>query len=783
MLHAQRLLTYHGEAHGAIHVYVGDDFWSLPFVQGRDPYSVLYRNTARGGLPDRPVSLLVYDTHRDVAFSSAERPPALDPGLAARALEASRRGEGVWTTLEVDGRAPARLRVLRPPTSSTPSPTGALAPGRYAADLVEAVAAFTLLGACRPAWWWCWCAPRLRRPTLSLPSLARRASAGASPCASSSPSPLVAFVPVAVLQVVVSGFVADRLRRESEDQALERAAVAKKAVEDYAFFQRGEASGPRAGHRRRPGVGGQPWSEERPRRLRARAAARLEQARAVRLRPAAPRACRAPSTGRSCLEGQPVGPAHRAHRRLLLPGGLRARARSAGPSTAILSMPLALRQREVEATVDDLDRTIRLASVVFLGLAAALAHSMSRRISGPIRDLTRATRRVAQGDLEARVEATSQDELRELVESFNQMAGDLDAAAARPRAQQPAGGLGGDGAPGRARGEEPAHSHPALRRAPAARLRATAARTSPPPWTTCTDTILKQVRNAARHRHRVLGLRAPARARARAPGPRGRWWRRRCGPTRPACPRACASSWTSTGPCPPVRADRRLLERAVVNLLENALQAVGDAGTIAVQPAARTTGGAWRSRSRTPARASTPEVRDRIFEPFFSTKTSGSGLGLALVKKIAEDHGGGVRLREHARRADACPSSGCRPRISPTAATPRPTGALALSRRPIADGAGSGDGASSDLRPFRAVVGPQHTARDARPVALAHACGRRGPSGARSGRRWASGSQLPSTSRTARPRRPSDPRSRSTIPAATSFISSPLHGESLRRSQ
>jgi signal transduction histidine kinase len=39
-----------------------------------------------------------------------------------------------------------------------------------------------------------------------------------------------------------------------------------------------------------------------------------------------------------------------------------------------------------------------------------------------------------------------------------------------------------------------------------------------------------------------------------------------------------------------------------------------------------------------------PGIRDLVFEPFFSTKTSGSGLGLALVKKIAEDHGGGVSL-------------------------------------------------------------------------------------------------------------------------------------------
>ena len=38
------------------------------------------------------------------------------------------------------------------------------------------------------------------------------------------------------------------------------------------------------------------------------------------------------------------------------------------------------------------------------------------------------------------------------------------------------------------------------------------------------------------------------------------------------------------------------------------------------------------------------ETRRRLFEPFFSTKTQGSGLGLALVRKVAEDHMGSASL-------------------------------------------------------------------------------------------------------------------------------------------
>ncbi len=98
-----------------------------------------------------------------------------------------------------------------------------------------------------------------------------------------------------------------------------------------------------------------------------------------------------------------------------------------GERDAILTVPLANRQREIEREIDDLDRGVHLAVLCFVLFGAAIGLSLAERIADPVRRLTRATRRIASGDFDARIAVRSADELRRLVDSFNSMASELKA--------------------------------------------------------------------------------------------------------------------------------------------------------------------------------------------------------------------------------------------------------------------------------------------------------------------------------------------------------------------
>jgi len=91
-----------------------------------------------------------------------------------------------------------------------------------------------------------------------------------------------------------------------------------------------------------------------------------------------------------------------------------------------------------------------------------------------------------------------------------------------------------------------------------------------------------------------------------------------------------------------VETDPALLRRALVNLLVNALQNVPSEGHVAIE--ARIVDGQVVVRVRNDGPMISPDVAARVFEPFFTTRASGTGLGLAVVRRIVEDLGGRISL-------------------------------------------------------------------------------------------------------------------------------------------
>jgi signal transduction histidine kinase len=93
---------------------------------------------------------------------------------------------------------------------------------------------------------------------------------------------------------------------------------------------------------------------------------------------------------------------------------------------------------------------------------------------------------------------------------------------------------------------------------------------------------------------------------------------------------------------PPVPMDARLIRQALLNLLTNAAQAMPAGGTLSV--AARLDGDAVRIEVSDTGDGIPDELRPRIFEPFFTTRPTGTGLGLAVVKRILDDHGAVIQV-------------------------------------------------------------------------------------------------------------------------------------------
>ena len=100
-----------------------------------------------------------------------------------------------------------------------------------------------------------------------------------------------------------------------------------------------------------------------------------------------------------------------------------------------------------------------------------------------------------------------------------------------------------------------------------------------------------------------------------------------------------------------VEVDPDQIRQVLVNLLTNAAQAMPSGGHIRVYAEAKQDGSAARLGVSDDGPGVPAEVRHRIFEALFTTKAKGSGLGLALCRRIMEAHGGTIDLEPNGRGA------------------------------------------------------------------------------------------------------------------------------------
>lgn len=298
---------------------------------------------------------------------------------------------------------------------------------------------------------------------------------------------------------------------------------------------------------------------------------------------------------------------------------------------------------DIYGPIHDMSSTIAKASSIVLLIAIFVTILVARRTTRPVQELEAFTRRVASGDLDARVDVRGHDELADLARSFNRMTRELKEnraqlvkaekdAAWREMARQVAHEIKNPLTPIqlsasllRRAHDEKSDEFPAI-------LERT------------TDVIDRQVRNMrdiAKDFYRFAGEH-----RAPVPVDAAEILREVF---------ELNAAWAETegieldldtgaaGAEPPiVEVDPDELRRALVNLVSNAMEAMDGSGSLHGQ--VRVEGDEVAITVRDTGKGIPAEVLERLFEPYFTTRSSGTGLGLAIVRRIVEDRGGSVTL-------------------------------------------------------------------------------------------------------------------------------------------
>ncbi len=315
-----------------------------------------------------------------------------------------------------------------------------------------------------------------------------------------------------------------------------------------------------------------------------------------------------------------------------------------GQAIGAISLPLIYGQDAVDRELARRNSLILAMYLLILLMVIFIGMILARRISSPIEELATATHRLSAGDLEYRIPRRSKDEFGYLVDSFNQMTEYLRAsreqivsaerdAAWREMAKQIAHEIKNPLTPMRLSAQHILRAFRDRHEEFEGIL------------TRGVETIIRQTESLTR-------IAGEFSAFARLP------LAERLPTDVAAIAREVAELYTGVttvtvkdeiSDTPPVIADAEELKRVLVNLATNAVQAMEpEGGTLTIRTAVVTTQFSGKAQDLLEVSFTDtgtgirPEDLDRLFRPNFSTKTGGTGLGLALCKTVVEGLGGHV---------------------------------------------------------------------------------------------------------------------------------------------
>ncbi|HUR21276.1 MAG TPA: ATP-binding protein [Vicinamibacterales bacterium] len=627
VLHAERsICDESGRSKGAVFIHLLFDYRALPFISAINPYDDLLRLAGRPqqAVP-QSIQTVVYGWGRVPLFTSGQTAWPLDPPLLGR-IESSR--QPFWTTRRNDSDTfrvyfandRAGIYAFGYPTAGLFEHLSRLAESAAVAALifVAFVAVATVAG------------PLVRRPLSPLRALV-------SEIRTSFYRKLFLFfvftavVPVVVLAFTFSAYMSDKLRGDVETEALNAATVARRVLEDTIASQQVPPTDDvlvLIGQVINQDVNLYDGSALRSTSQRDLFDSGLLPERT----PAA--AYRAIALDRlpSFIDEDRAG----SFRYLVAAAPVPALGRQ-----FVLTVPLALRQEEIEREITELNRGVLLGAILVILLAAFIGASVAQRVSDPVSRLTRATRQIAAGRLDVRIVADTADELRRLVNDFNSMAVTLreqraelgrahELKAWADMSRQVAHDVKNPLTPIQLAAEHLQHVHEVSNR-PLGVV-----------FDQCIGTVLsqvKQLRQIANEFSTFAATPVPRLVRV----PVAALLEDVVQPYRAGLAAHTQIVIDVAPGTPDVVADRTLLARALTNLIENALQALSAGGVVRMSTA-REDAGQVLIMCEDNGVGMPAESVSQAFEPHFSTKTGGSGLGLANARRNVISCGGTITI-------------------------------------------------------------------------------------------------------------------------------------------